>query len=300
MNVIDEHAQYGASSIPAGDLWFGEYYAPDVRFALQCQPVAQERSPYQQIDFYRNPTFGIFFTLNGYVQVTSKDEFIYHDMIVHPAMAVNPDIRRVLIIGGGDGGTAREVSRYPGIEKIDMVEIDEAVIRLCRRFLPQTAAVFDREPRLTLTIGDGVDFVAKAADGAYDLLLVDSTDPVGPGEGLFSAAFYQDCYRILSPKGIMINQQEGAFYPQDIWEMQRAHKKVSAIFPVSKLYGFNMPTYASGYWYFGFASKGLDPLQDHHADQWRRLGLKTKYYNADIHRASFALPNYVLDVLGQA
>ncbi|MCR4962511.1 MAG: polyamine aminopropyltransferase [Firmicutes bacterium] len=297
MNQTDDHAQYGASSIPAGDLWFGEYYAPDVRFALQCQPLARESSPYQQIDFYQNATFGTFFTLNGFVQVTARDEFIYHDMIVHPAMAVNPDIRRVLIIGGGDGGTAREVSRYPGVEKIDMVEIDEAVIRLCRRYLPQTAAVFDQEPRLHLTVGNGVDFVAQAADGAYDLLLVDSTDPVGPGEGLFTTAFYRDCYRILSDRGIMINQQEGAFYPQDRWEMQRAHKKVDAVFPVSLLYGFNMPTYASGYWYFGFASKGLHPLDDLQAGAWRSLGLQTKYYNEDIHRASFALPNYVRDVL---
>ncbi|MEG1537814.1 MAG: polyamine aminopropyltransferase [Clostridiales bacterium] len=281
----------------AGELWYSEYHAVDVCLSFEAEPLAWEKTPFQQLNFYRNQSYGVFFTLNGYVQLTARDEFIYHDMIVHPAMAVNPDIRRVLIIGGGDGGTAREVARYPQVEQIDLVEIDEAVIRLSRQYLPQTAAVFDHEPRLKVWIGDGVEFVRKAKPDAYDLILVDSTDPVGPGEGLFTTHFYQDCYRILSEQGIMINQQEGAFFDQDIWEMQRAHRKVKAVFPISRVYGFNMPTYASGYWYFGFASKGLDPLANQQAERWQALGIATKYYNSDVHGASFVLPNYVREIL---
>ena len=131
------------TELPDGDIWLSEYHATDVRFYYKSEVLASEQSPFQKMVMAENETFGRFFTLNGYVQVTAKDEFVYHDMITHPALAVNPDIKRVLIIGGGDGGTAREICRYPHIEKIDMVEIDEMVVRLCRQYLPQTAAVFD-------------------------------------------------------------------------------------------------------------------------------------------------------------
>jgi len=235
--------------------------------------------------------------LDGYVQVTEKDEFVYHDMISHPAMAVNPNIKSVLIIGGGDGGTAREISRYSGIEKIDMVEIDEAVVRVCKKYLPTLSSAYDSEPRLNLRFQDGLKFVKDAPAGAYDLILVDSTDPAGPGEGLFTVGFYQDCFRILSENGILINQHEGAFYDGDIEEMKKAHAKIKKTFPIAKVYGFNIPTYASGYWYFGFASKKLDPIADLKPEQWEKLGLKTKYYNIDLHKGAFALPNYVKEIL---
>lgn len=285
------------TELPDGDIWLSEYHAPDVKFSLKSEILACEQSPFQKMVMAQNDTYGRFFTLNGYVQVTAKDEFVYHDMIVHPAMAVNPAIKRVLIIGGGDGGTAREVCRYPHIEKIDMVEIDEMVVRLCRQYLPQTAAVFDN-PRLNLIIGDGLAHVMNSPDDSYDLILVDSTDPVGPGEGLFTREFYRNCSRILSPEGIMINQQEGAFYDWDFREMQRAHGKIRDVFPIARIYGFNIPSYASGCWYFGFASKALDPLKDQQAAEWEKFGLQTKYYNSQIHQAAFALPSYVKEKLG--
>ena len=284
------------TELPDGDIWISEYHAPDVRFSFKSEVLASEQSPFQKMVMAENETFGRFFTLNGYVQVTAKDEFVYHDMIAHPALAVNPNIKRVLIIGGGDGGTAREICRYQHIEKIDMVEIDEMVVRLCRQYLPQTAVVFDN-PRLNLIIGDGLAHVMNSADNSYDLILVDSTDPVGPGEGLFTREFYRNCSRILSDDGIMINQQEGAFYDWDFREMARAHAKINEVFPIAKIYGFNIPSYSSGYWYFGFASKKLDPIADHKPEQWDKFGLKTRYYNADIHKAAFALPNYVREKL---
>lgn len=281
------------------DLWFSEYYMDDdVKLSLKIDEVLHvEQSPFQKIQIFRNETFGVFMVLDGYTQVTEKDEFVYHDMICHPAMAVKPDIKNVLIIGAGDGGTAREVSRYAAIEKIDMVEIDEAVVRACQKHMPATSSILDKEPRLNLMFRDGLQFVKEAAAGSYDLILVDSTDPEGPGEGLFTLDFYRDCFRILSDEGILINQHEGAFFEGDIEEMKKAHAKIRKTFPIARVFGFNTPTYASGYWYFGFASKKLDPVADLKAEQWNRLGLKTRYYNTELHKGAFALPNYVQEIL---
>ena len=280
------------AALPGENIWFSEYHAASVKMSWRVEALAVEQSPYQRMVVMHNPDFGVFFTLDGFLQLTSRDEFIYHDMIVHPALAVNPDIRRVLIVGGGDGGTARETLRYPQLETVDMVEIDEMVPRLCRTYLPQTAAALD-DPRLRLTIGDGLAFVRAAADASYDLILVDSTDPVGPGEGLFTREFYGECYRALTEKGILVNQHESAFYAGDLREMRRAHEKIAAVFPIAEVYGFNLPCYSSGYWYFGFASKQLHPLRDQQAARWEAFGLATRYYNSRLHAAAFALPSYV-------
>ena len=282
------------------DLWYSEHsVSNEVRFALRLTEVLHsEQTLFQDLKLYKNPCFGTFMTLDGYIQLTEKDEFIYHDMICHPAMAVNPNIKRVLVIGGGDGGTAREVARYSRVEPLDMVEIDGSVVEACKKYMPSTAKVFTEEPRLNLIIGDGLKFVEQAPDKAYDLILVDSTDPtLGPGEDLFTMEFYQNCYRILSDDGILINQHEGAFYDGDVEEMKKAHKKIKNTFPIARVYGFNIPTYASGYWYFGFASKKYDPVADLKAEAWESLGLKTKYYNTDLHKGAFALPTYVKDIL---
>lgn len=281
------------------DFWYSEYHSEDdVKLSFKIGAMLHsEQSLFQKIHLFQNETYGNILVLDGYVQVTEKDEFVYHDMIVHPAMAVNPDIKRVLIIGGGDGGTAREVSRYPGIEQIDMVEIDEAVVRLSKEYLPTMASVYDKEPRLNLMIADGLKFVAEAPEGAYDLILVDSTDPAGPGEGLFTVEFYRNCHRILSPEGILVNQHEGAFYDGDIEEMKKAHSKIKKVFPIARVFGFNTPTYASGYWYFGFAAKTLDPVADHKPEAWESMGLATRYYNSQLHKGAFAIPNYVRDIL---
>lgn len=285
--------------IKNNDLWFSEYYMDDdVKLSLKIKEILHvEQSPFQKIEIFQNETFGTFMVLDGYTQLTEKDEFVYHDMISHPAMAVNPNIKNVLIIGAGDGGTAREIARYQSIEKIDMVEIDEAVVRACQKHMPKTADVLSSEPRLNLMFADGLKFVKEAPDGAYDLILVDSTDPAGPGEGLFTVEFYKDCYRILSENGILINQHEGAFYEGDIEEMKKAHAKIKKTFPIAKVFGFNTPTYASGYWYFGFASKSFDPIADFKPEEWEKFGLETRYYNVDLHKGAFALPNYVKEIL---
>lgn len=280
------------------DLWYTENHQDDTKFSIKVKEhIHSEKSEFQQIDFFASQTFGTFFTLDGLMMATEKDEFIYHDMITHVSMAVNPDIKSVLIIGGGDGGTAREVLRYASVEKVDMVEIDERVVRLCQKYMPQTAHKLDNDPRLTLHFEDGLQFVQDAPSASYDLILVDSTDPIGPGEGLFTYEFYNNCKRVLSDEGILINQHESPYYASYAHEMKRAHSKIRETFPVAKVYQFHLPTYPSGHWLFGFASKKYDPIKDLKADRWESLGLKTKYYNTDLHVGAFMLPTYVKEAL---
>lgn len=268
--------------------WFNEYYTDDCFFSIQVEEqIHSEKSDFQQIDFYRSKDFGTFFTLDGYMMVNEKDEFIYHDMIVHVPMAVNPAVTKVLVIGGGDGGTVRELCRYDSIESIHLVEIDSRVVELCKQYLPITACSLE-DSRVEVFYEDGLKFVGDK-EAEYGLIIVDSTDPIGPGEGLFTTGFYKDCYRALTGNGILINQHESPYYEGDVREMQKAHKKLHKTFDVCRVYQFHMPTYASGHWLFGFASKGLDPVKDHKTEVWDGLELYTRYYNSRIHEAAFAL-----------
>lgn len=280
------------------DLWYSEFHTENVKFSIKVtRHLCSEKTKFQQIDFFESPEFGTFFTIDGLVMVTEKDEFAYHEMITHVPFAVNPDIARVLIIGGGDGGTAREVCRYATVRHVDLVEIDERVVSLSKKYLPKVSCALGKDPRLDIIYEDGLNFVKRAPGGSYDLIIVDSTDPVGPGEGLFTEDFYRGCMRTLSDSGILINQHESPYYPQYAREMLRAHKKINSVFPVAKVYQFHMPTYPSGHWLFGFASKGLDPVRDFKRVRWESLDLKTRYYNTDLHCASFALPTYVKEML---
>ncbi len=278
------------------DLWYSEYHTPNVKFSLKVSTqLHHEVSEYQKISVFDSPEFGRFLTLDGIMMLTQRDEFIYHEMMTHPAMAVNPEAKKVLVIGAGDGGVLRELGKYSGIEKIDVVEIDERVVGVCKEFLPQTACGFD-DPRVALHFQDGLKFV-RHTEQTYDLIIVDSTDPFGPGEVLFTKEFYGNCYRALSEKGILINQHESPFYQEDAKAMKSAHKRISHVFPISFVYQAHIPTYPSGHWLFGLASKTLYPLEDTGAEKWNALGIKTKYYNTELHHGAFALPTYVKELL---
>lgn len=281
------------------ELWFSEPHTKHAKFSVQIkESILTRQSRYQRIDVMDTYDFGRILTLDGYMMLTEKDEFIYHEMMVHLPMAVNPDIRRVLVIGAGDGGTIRELTRYPTIEHIDMVEIDREVVEVCKEYLPQTACKLE-DPRVHIYYEDGLKFV-RYHEQEYDLILVDSTDPFGPGEGLFTKEFYGNCYKALTHQGILINQHESPYYPMDAKAMQRAHNRLHGVFEVCECYQIHIPTYPSGHWLFGFASKGLDPVKDCQADRWNALGLKTRYYNTQLHKGCFALPNYVLELLKQS
>ncbi|MDD9149049.1 MULTISPECIES: polyamine aminopropyltransferase [unclassified Sporolactobacillus] len=278
------------------ELWFTEKHTENVTFSIKVnRQLYCGQSDFQRIDVFESKEFGRFLTLDGYMMLTEKDEFIYHEMIVHVPMAVHPAVKRVLVIGGGDGGAVRELVRYPSIERIDLVEIDRQVVDVCRKYLPQTAGRLD-DPRVSIYYEDGLKFV-RTRENVYDLIIVDSTDPFGPGEGLFTKEFYGNCYKALTAEGLMVNQQESPFYPVDAVAMQRAHKRIVESFPISRVYQAHIPTYPSGHWLFGFASKKYHPVADFDAAKWRDLGLKTKYYNTKIHVGAFALPNYVKKLL---
>jgi spermidine synthase len=278
------------------ELWFTEKHTDHVRFSIQIdRQLYSGQSEFQRIDIFNSPEFGRFLTLDGYMMLTEKDEFIYHEMIVHVPMAVHPAARKVLVIGGGDGGAVRELTRYPGIKQIDLVEIDQQVVAACRKYLPQTAGKLD-DPRVRIYYEDGLKFVRTEED-TYDLIIVDSTDPFGPGEGLFTREFYGNCFKALKDDGLMVNQHESPFYPVDAVAMQRAHKRIVESFPISRVYQAHIPTYPSGHWLFGFASKKYHPVRDFDPQAWLALGLKTRYYNPKLHIGAFALPNYVNELL---
>ena len=274
------------------ELWYTEEHTPNARFSIKVKKqLYTEQSPFQRIDIFDSEEFGRFFTLDGLMMVTEKDEFIYHEMIVHVPAATNPAIRKVLVIGGGDGGTVRELTRYESIEKIDMVDIDEAAVRACIEYLPQTSCKLD-DPRVTLYFEDGLKFIRRY-ENAYDLIIVDSTDPFGPGEGLFTREFYGNCYKALTKDGILVNQHENPYYDTYESAMRRAHRRIRDFFPVCRVYQAHIPTYPSGHWLFGLASKRLDPILDLDAQGWNDLGIETRYYNTDLHTGAFMLPNYV-------
>ena len=278
------------------DLWFSEYHTPGVRLSIKVEEqLYSGQSDFQRIDVFRSEEFGRFLTLDGYMMLTERDEFIYHEMIVHVPMAVNPAAKNILVIGAGDGGVARELCKYKTIENIDLVEIDEQVVEVCRKYLPGTACGFDDE-RVHIFFQDGLKYVRRC-ENKYDLIIVDSTDPFGPGEGLFTKEFYGSCFKALTENGIMVNQHESPFYKDDSIAMQRAHKRIVESFPISKVYQAHIPTYPSGHWLFGFASKKLHPIRDYQATPWKQLGITTRYYNPQLHRGAFALPNYVNELL---
>ncbi len=278
------------------ELWFSEKHTKNCKFSIKVdKQIYSAQSEFQRIDVFESKEFGRFLTLDGYMMLTEKDEFIYHEMITHVPMAVHPNVKNVLVIGAGDGGVARELTRYATIENIDIVEIDEMVVDVCRKYLMQTACGFD-DKRVNLYFQDGLKFIRKCED-KYDLIIVDSTDPFGPGEGLFTKEFYGNCFKALKEDGIMVNQHESPFYEDDAIAMQRAHKRIVESFNISRVYQAHIPTYPSGHWLFGFASKKYHPVGDLKAKEWDQLALKTRYYNTNLHKGAFYLPNYVEELL---
>ena len=278
------------------ELWFSEFHAPDVKHSIRVnRHLYSEKSDYQQIDILDTPEFGRVLALDGNVMLTERDEFIYDEMITHVPMAVHPMVKDVLVIGAGDGGVVKELTRYESIERIDLVEMDAKVIEACRHFLPENASRLDDE-RVHIYYDNALRFIRKCKN-AYDLIIVDSTDPFGPSEGYFTREFYGICYNALREDGIMVNQQGSPFYKHDAEELQRSHKRIVHTFPVSRVYQAHIPTYAAGYWLFGFASKKYHPIDDFQEEKWQKLQLETNYYTTRLHIGSFYLPAFLEKML---
>ncbi len=265
-------------------------------FAVR-RTLHHERTEHQDLAIFENETFGRVMALDGVIQTTEGDEPFYHEMMAHVPILAHGGVAKVLIVGGGDGGMLREVLRHPGIAPT-MVEIDESVVETAKTWLPNhSRGAFD-DPRARVVIADGVKFV-KESEERFDVIIVDSTDPIGPGEVLFTTDFYTDCRRHLTERGILVTQN-GVPYAQGD-EVTTSYQRLSdAGFPDVSFYVTAVPSYTGGFMTLGWAS--LDPENRRHDAETIRqrfdpLGLETKYYNPDIHVGSFALPNYVRRLL---
>ena len=280
------------------ELWYTEEHTKNVRFSIKVdKQLVSVKSDFQRIDIFESQEFGRFLTLDGFMMLTEKDEFIYHEMITHVPMAVNPKAKKILVIGAGDGGTVRELVKYEHIKRIDMVEIDKMVVDVCREYLPKTANKLDDE-RVHIYYEDELKFV-RSKTNEYDIVIVDSTDPFGPGEDLFTREFYGNCFNALKDDGILVNQHESPYYEADAKATARANKQLRAVFPFATVYQLHIPTYPSGHWLFGFASKKYNPVKDLKDDEWNKFGIKTRYYNTELHKGAFALPNYVKELINE-
>ena len=278
------------------DFWFSEMHTSNVKMSIRVEKqLFSGTSDFQRIDVFESEEFGRFLTSDGSVIFSEKDEFTYDEMIVHVPMAVHPNVRNVLVIGGGDGGVARELSYYDEIEHIDVVEPDEMFVDVCREFFPDNARGLD-DPRVEVSNRDGLRFLRGMQD-EYDLIINDSTDPLGHTAGLFTKEFYGSCYKALREDGIMVYQHGSPFFDEDEETCRAMHRKAYKSFPISRVYQAHIPTCPSGYWLFGFASKKYHPLKDLDAKRWNDRGIKTWYYTTHLHMGAFMLPKYVEDML---
>lgn len=281
------------------EFWFSELHTDNVKMSIRVEKqLFSGKSDFQQIDIFESPEFGRFLTSDGSVIFSEKDEFPYDEMIVHVPMATHPSVRKVLVIGGGDGGVARELSNYPEIEIIDVVEPDEMFVEVCKKFFPGNAKGFD-DPRVSIYYQDGLRFL-RTRIGEYDLIINDATDPLGHTAGLFTKEFYGNCYKALKEDGIMVYQHGSPFFDEDEDACRSMHGKAYRSFPVSRVYQAHIPTCPAGYWLFGFASKKYHPLTDFDPVRWNKRGIKTWYYTTNLHTGAFMLPKYVEDLLKEA
>ncbi len=259
----------------------------------------EDKTGHQHLVIFHNAAFGRVLVLDGIVQTTERDEFIYHEMLAHVPILAHGNARDVLIVGGGDGGMLREVTRHRSVERIIQVEIDGRVVDLCRRFLPHhSAGAFD-DSRVNVVIDDGLHFLQTTGQ-RFDVIISDSTDPIGPGEALFSPEFYAACHGRLNPGGVLVTQNGVAFMQPE--ELALAARRLAAVFDDWHFYAAAIPTYVGGIMTFGWASDdaelrhtGLDLLNE----RFRAGGIETRYYNPEVHRAAFALPRHVLQTIGK-
>ena len=278
------------------DLWFSDLQTANVKLSLRVErQIFSQQSEVQRIDVFESKEFGRILSLDGHIMLTERDEFIYDEMITHVPMAVHKEAKHILVLGAGDGGVVRELTRYDRVEHIDLVEMDPLVVEVCRQYLPQNASRLD-DPRVEIHYENGLKFLRRC-ENKFDLIIVDSNDPFGPMETFFTREFYGYCYKALREDGIMVNQQGSPFYEEDARACQRSHKRIVSTFPVSRVYQAHIPTYAAGYWLFGFASKKYHPVDDFDAASWSVLGLKTKYYTTKLHRGAFYLPAYLEEMM---
>lgn len=269
------------------ELWFTEKQTPTFGITAKIrQTFVHEQTEFQQLDMIETEEFGRMLVLDGMVMTTVKDEFVYHEMVAHPVLNTHPDPKHVLVVGGGDGGVIREILKHPGVERAVLVEIDGKVIEYSKQFLPEIAGKLE-DPRVEVIVNDGYMHILEHKN-EYDVIMVDSTEPVGPAAPLFERGFYQGIHEALKDEGIFVAQTDNPWFKADL--IRQVHRDVKEIFPVVRVYGANIPTYPSGLWTFTMGSKKHDPIE---VDENSIPELDTKYYSPRLHKAAFVLPRFV-------
>ena len=271
--------------------WLTDQGGGDVTSMFRvAERIHEERTLYQHLEVYQSPLFGRMLVLDGAVQTTEGDEFMYHEMLAHPVLVTHPQPRHVLIIGGGDGGLLEEVLKHP-IERVTMVEIDEAVMRASRRYLPAICGAAFEDPRTTVVVGDGIAYVRETSD-RFDVVLVDSTDPEGPAVGLFAEEFYADVARRLTPTGVLAVQSGSAVYQLEL--VRTVRRRLRGSFPTVRTWLATVVTYPAVVWSFTMGSLSRDPVLVPADEIARRIaGDSLQYYTPPRHHAAFDLPPYL-------
>lgn len=273
------------------DLWLKESQIENAVMTYKAkETLVTKRTKYQELAIVDTYAFGKMLLLDGIVQTTIKDEFVYHEMITHIPLFTHPYPKKVLVVGGGDGGAVREILKHPSVEKVVLCEIDECVIEECKRFLPEISFALNNR-KCQIFIGDGIKYVHEHKN-EFDIIIVDSTDPFSIAEGLFGGSFYKELYECLTYDGIFIAQTETPFYLPHV--VKHVFEDAKAIFPITKLFMAAIPTYPGGYWSFTIGSKKYDP---ENVNLENTVEFKTKYYTKKLHKACFTLPKYVEDLI---
>lgn len=286
-----------AASLPE-EKWFTETLFDNWRQVIKIDKILyQKKTDYQDLMILENSLLGRVLTLDGIVQLTEADEYVYHEMMTHVPILAHGNVKDVLIIGGGDGGIVREVSRHKNVKRIVLVEIDQAVIELSKQYLPSLSSGAFNDPRLKIVIQDGAEFVANT-DQKFDLVICDSTDPIGPGEALFTKEFFTDCKRVLREGGIFVNQNGVPF--MQAGELTGTYKARLDVFKDAGFYVAPVPTYVGGFMTFGWATDNLSYRRLSVEEIQKRLKAidgDMRYYTPAIHKASFALPRFIEKML---
>ena len=256
--------------------------------------VHRDRSEFQDLVIFENPRFGRVLALDGVIQTTEKDESCYHEMLTHVPLFAHGSARRVLIVGGGDGGVLREVLRHKGVRSATLVELDRSVIDACLEHMPTLSAGAFDDARTEVVIVDGVKYMAESSAQTFDVILIDSTDPIGPGEVLFTESFYEDCKRCLAPGGILVTQNGVPFFQPD--EVTTTYQRLTPLFADVSFYFTVVPTYVGGFMALGWATDDASLREVSVQDLWARFeaaGFSSDYYTPEVHKAAFDLPPFV-------
>lgn len=277
------------------ELYLTEQQTEDMRLSVRVtRTLHHEQTEYQELTIVETPQWGRLMALDGFFQTCDVDEYVYHEMGAHVPLLTHPDPKRVLVVGGGDGGMVREVVKHPGVEHVDLVEIDGRVIECCKEYFPQIAVALTGNPKVHVNVADGIKWV-REHEAEYDVIIIDSSEPIGPGEGLFTPEFYANVFKCLTGDGVMVAQTESPWVNAPV--IKRAFGGISQSFPITRLYTCSVPTYPTGLWSFTLGSKKYDPLLAEPEDRY--AAIDTRYYTPAVHQAAFQLPRFVAAIVGE-